>query len=86
MIYLCLNASVYLGTMAIEVSPANLELHQGGLYSFERDGTLRKHKENISISNGLAWTADNKTMFYIDSIPRKVWAYDFDLESGTMSK
>ena len=72
--------------MAIEVSPANLEHHQGALYSFELDGTMRKHKEKISISNGLAWTADNKTMYYIDSIPRKVWAYDFDLASGTMSK
>ena len=75
-----------LGTMAHEVTPANLEHEQGALYSFEVNGTVRKHKDKVSISNGLAWTADNKTMFYIDSIPRKVWAYDFDLVKGTMSK
>ena len=72
--------------MAIEVSPANLEHQQGALYSFELDGTVRKYKDKISISNGLAWSADNKTMYYIDSIPRKIWAYDFDIASGTMSK
>ncbi|XP_053395487.1 regucalcin-like isoform X2 [Mercenaria mercenaria] len=51
----------------------------------EVDGTLKKHKEGVSISNGLAWTADNKTMYYIDSIPRKVFAYDFDINTGNMS-
>ena len=61
-------------------------LPDSSLYSFELDGTIRKHRENITISNGLAWSPDNKTMFYIDSIPRKVWAYDFDLVTGTMSE
>ena len=74
------------GTMGHEVVPAHPKLHQGSLYSFELDGTVRKHKENISISNGLAWSADNRTMYYIDSVPRKVWAYDFDLTTGTMSE
>ena len=56
------------------------------LYSLELDGTVRKHKGDITISNGLAWSADNTTMYYIDSHPRKVYAYDFDLDSGTLSK
>ena len=75
-----------LGTMAIETAPAVLEYHQGSLYSLELDGTIKKHKDKVSISNGLAWSADNKTMYFIDSIPRKVWAYDFDLATGTMSE
>ena len=72
--------------MGIEVIPAHPEPHQGSLYSFELDGTIRKHKEKVSISNGIAWSSDNKTMYYIDSVPRKVCAYDFDLATGTMSK
>ena len=72
--------------MALETSPGVLEHHKGSLYSLELDGTIRKHKDRITISNGLAWTADNKTMYYIDSTPRKVWAYDFDLAAGTMSR
>ncbi|WAR23980.1 RGN-like protein [Mya arenaria] len=65
---------------------AKVEKHMGSLFSLETDGTIRKHKEGVSISNGLAWTEDNRTMYYIDSIPRKVFAYDFDIATGTMRK
>lgn len=79
------SGRLWCGTMALETSPGVVEHHQGSLYSLELDGTIRKHKDKITISNGLAWSADNKTMYYIDSTPRKVWAYDFDLATGTMS-
>ena len=72
--------------MGLEKKAAVVEKHQGALYSLELDGSVRKHKDGVTISNGLAWTDDNRTMYYIDSIPRKVWAYDFDLTTGTMSK
>ncbi|KAH3815732.1 hypothetical protein DPMN_144263 [Dreissena polymorpha] len=63
-----------------------LEKHSSALYNLELDGSVRKHMDVITISNGLAWTDDNRTMYYIDSIPRKVWAYGFNLTTGTMSK
>lgn len=72
--------------MGLEKQPAVVNPEQGSLFSLEVDGTVKTHKTGVSISNGLAWTEDNRTMFYIDSIPRKVWAYDFDLATGTMSK
>ena len=75
------------GTIGMDTpDPSDLPKEIGSLYSFELDGSIRKHKDNVSLSNGLAWTADNKTMYYTDSIPRKVMAYDFDLATGTMSK
>ena len=58
----------------------------GSLFSVEVDGSLKVRKPGVSLSNGLAWTEDNKTMYYIDSIPRKVFAYDFDIKSGDISK
>lgn len=72
--------------MGNEIQPAVVKEGQGSLYSLEVDGTVKTHKTNVSISNGLTWTEDNRTMFYIDSVPRKIWAYDFDLAKGTMSK
>ena len=72
--------------MGLEKEAAVVVKEQGSLFSLELDGTVRTHKTGISISNGLAWTDDNKTMYYIDSIPRKLWAYDYDLASGTMSR
>ncbi|KAJ8305663.1 hypothetical protein KUTeg_016208 [Tegillarca granosa] len=57
----------------------------GHLYSLETNGSLRKHLDDINISNGMAWTRDTKTMYYIDTIPRKVYAFDFDIEAGKIS-
>ena len=39
----------------------------------------------VSISNGMGWSLDNSTMYYIDSLPRKVYSFDFDLASGMIS-
>lgn len=56
-----------------------------GAAAFYRIGTdlkVKKQLENISVSNGLAWTEDNKTMYYIDSPTHEVKAFHFDLEKG----
>ena len=75
-----------LGTMGNEIVPAQPERQQGTLYSFGKGKKMRKHVENIDISNGLAWTEDSTTMFYIDSLPRKVYGFDFDITEGNISK
>lgn len=38
----------------------------------------------LTISNGIAWTPDNKTMYHIDTWPRHIWKYNFDVETGTI--
>ena len=59
-------------------------ISKGGLYSF--DGrSVKKHLSHIGVSNGLDWSADNKTFFYIDSLSLEVKAFDFDLETGSLS-
>lgn len=78
--------NIIAGTMGHEIAPAKLELEQGSLYCLGLDGSLKHHVGKISISNGLAWSADNKTMYYIDSIPRKVYAFDYDIDTGNIGK
>ncbi|XP_033737416.1 regucalcin-like [Pecten maximus] len=74
------------GTMGARVNQApGFELETSSLYSFDTAGKLVKHVDKISISNGMAWSSDNRTMFYIDSIPAKVEAFDYDISSGTIS-
>lgn len=41
--------------------------------------------DKVTTSNGLAWSPDNKTFYYIDTMTYCVAAFDFDLERGTLS-
>ena len=34
--------------------------------------------DGVDISNGLEWSLDGKTMYYIDSLNLKVEAFDYD--------
>ncbi|XP_062592804.1 regucalcin-like [Saccostrea cucullata] len=57
----------------------------GSLYCLDLDGSLRTMVKDVGISNGLAWTSDEKTMYYIDSTPRKIYGYDYDVTTGKIS-
>ncbi|KAK3732820.1 hypothetical protein QZH41_017719 [Actinostola sp. cb2023] len=73
-------------TMGAELTPAVFELEQGCLFSFDEKQTVKVHVEKVSLSNGLAWSLDNKTFYFIDSIPAGcVYAFDYDLTSGSIS-
>ncbi|XP_045469327.1 regucalcin-like isoform X2 [Harmonia axyridis] len=56
----------------------------GYLYRIDLGQNVMKHIDNVSISNGLAWSRDNKRFFFIDSMTRKIVVYDFDEEEGTL--
>eukprot|EP00105_Crassostrea_gigas_P020554 XP_011439351.1 PREDICTED: regucalcin isoform X3 [Crassostrea gigas] len=57
----------------------------GSLYRLDLDGSLHTMVKDVGISNGLAWTADEKFMLYIDSTPRQIYRYDFDKSTGNIS-
>lgn len=72
--------------MGHEAVPAQPLEKMGSLFCLDVDGKLEKHLSKIDISNGLAWSGDHKTMYYIDSLPRKVYAFDYDIDTGIPSK
>ena len=41
--------------------------------------------EDLRISNGLAWSPDFKTLYFIDTPTRDVKAFDYDLETGQIA-
>lgn len=69
---------LWIGTMHTDGLP-----HEGALYCF--DGNLKKVISGTSVSNGICWTKDNRTMYYIDSLEYNVTAYDFDLATASIS-
>ncbi|RSL32144.1 SMP-30/gluconolactonase/LRE family protein [Salibacterium salarium] len=68
------------GTMAYDKQKG-----QGSLYCLEKDYTLTIKVDNVGISNGLAWSLDRQTMYYIDTPTRLVSAFDYDIDSGAIS-
>ena len=56
----------------------------GALYSFD-GGTATKMLDGIRISNGLAWSPDYKTFYYIDTPTRELKAFDYDLSTGQIA-
>lgn len=71
---------LWAGTMAIDESPES-----GALYCLDRDLSIRKMLNNISISNGLAWDEGKERMYYIDTPTKGVYAFDFELNSGNIN-
>lgn len=72
--------------MGYETYPGEIEREVAHLYMFDKEQNLHTIKDKVNISNGMAWTANNRTFFYTHSMPRKVFAYDFDLVSGNICK
>ncbi len=70
----------YAGTMHWEQQDAC-----GNLYLLEGDGSVRVAVEGVTISNGLAWTPDGRTLYYIDTPTHAVDAFDVDPETGAVS-
>jgi sugar lactone lactonase YvrE len=55
------------------------------LYRLDPDHSLHRMVDDLVVSNGLAWTADGRTMFHSDSKGPVIWAYDHDPDHGTLS-
>lgn len=70
------------GTMQIDAQGTS-----GSLYSYSSDGTVKTLIDGgIGISNGLAWDEDGKTFYYIDTPSMTIRAYDYDLDTGAISR
>jgi len=57
----------------------------GTLYSLHTDGSLHELDRGIAISNGPCWSPDNKTLYFSDSLPYRIYAYDYDIDSGEVA-
>lgn len=67
------------GTMAVDATPG-----AGALYCLEPDGTVTCKIEPVTVSNGLAWSSDDHTMYYIDSLAYSVSRYQYEPSTGKL--
>jgi sugar lactone lactonase YvrE len=48
-------------------------------------GALQRKADGVTVSNGLAWSPDGRTMYWSDTKAHTVYALDFDPASGTIA-
>lgn len=70
----------WVGTMHREVTEP-----VGALYRLGTDLQLTRMADGITLSNGIAWSPDERTLYHCDSRPGLVWAYDYDIETGEIA-
>ena len=61
----------------------SLEGGAGSLYRIDPDGSVAVVERGLTLPNGIAWSRDASCMYLVETAERCVYAYDFDLESGT---
>jgi sugar lactone lactonase YvrE len=61
------------------------EARTGALYRYDPDGSCVRHEMGFAVTNGPTWSRDERTMYFNDTVERRVLAFDFDVASGALS-
>lgn len=74
------NGNLWVGSIHFDMVK-----HKASLYKVEENGVTTKMIDGVTNSNGIVWTKDTKTMYYIDTPTETIKAYDFDKKNSTIS-
>jgi len=79
---------LYFGTMIKhhdEKECMNMEMRIGAIYRFSVKEGLVMMKDNIGLSNGIAWNNTWTKMYFVDSYDLFIHEFDYDLKTGNIS-
>ncbi len=72
------------GSLDMEaLAPAALAPPRGSLYRLDTDLSLQRLDTGICIANGPCWSPDQRTFYFTDSALDTIFAYDWDVQTGT---
>ena len=57
----------------------------GKLFRFDPDGSVTVMVDGLSIPNGLGFTPALDGMYFTDSLPRRIYYFDYDRKTGNLS-
>jgi len=58
---------------------------KGSLYCLDQALPTCEVFDGVSVSNGLAWSADQTRFYYVDSLTRRIDLFYYEAESGSIS-
>jgi sugar lactone lactonase YvrE len=74
------------GRFIVGSSDRGMKEARGKLYALDPGATaLRIIDTDIYLANGPCWSPDDRTFYHADSIRKIIYAYDYDIERGTLS-
>ena len=68
---------LWIGTMQLKAKKG-----EGAVYCIEKNRPAETKIDNVSISNGMAWSPDNKRFYYTDSLTREIWSFRYKESPG----
>jgi sugar lactone lactonase YvrE len=57
----------------------------GALYRLDPDLTVTRVLDGVTESNGIDWSPDDRLMYYVDSMERRVDVFDFEPSTGAIT-
>ena len=66
------------GTMAL----LDCDTASRSLFSYEQNKPVRTIQSPVGLSNGLAWSKDQRTFYYIDTLSKTISVFDYDPDAG----
>ena len=70
----------WVGTLALDARKKGAVL-----YRMDKDGSIRVMLDSVTISNGIVWSKDRKTMYYNDTPTLTVQAFDYNDKTGAIT-
>jgi sugar lactone lactonase YvrE len=62
----------------------NLAAGAGSLYRLDADHQVSTVLSNLTLSNGLGWSPDDRTMYFIDSVTQGIDVFAYDATTGSI--
>jgi sugar lactone lactonase YvrE len=75
------SGRAWVGTMSYDQGRV-----EGSLYRLDPGPKVSPVLDGIGVSNGLGWSPDNRTMYFIDTVTEEIRAYPFDLATGSVGQ
>jgi sugar lactone lactonase YvrE len=70
------------GRLWISTMELNHQKDAGAIYCITGTGLITKKIDNVSIPNGIVFSADHKRMYYTDSVKAEIYACLYDAETA----
>ena len=57
----------------------------GSLYAIAPDLSWQRQESGLTVANGLDWSPDGRSFYFVDSAHSRIYAYAFDAKTGTLA-